>query len=161
MEVNEKEESLQDLTEYTPTPAEAKLLEVLSNPENRFKNISDICKIAEISRPTYYSAFEKPGFLREQRKRAQQMFKQYEMPVISAFIREATRGSYPHGKVVLEILGLYKEESNVNTKVTGEVVNTYEHKLELEGQLKDDPESRELLKQLYRRRRELESTSKD
>ena len=53
---------LQCLTEYQPTVAEQKLLEILLSPEHRTKTVTDICKIANCSRPTYYDAMAKPEF---------------------------------------------------------------------------------------------------
>ena len=39
-------------------------------------------------------------------------------PVVNAFIKEAKDGSYPHGKVVLEMAGLYAESKNVTLNAT-------------------------------------------
>lgn len=115
----------QNLTAYNPTPSEEKLLEVLLNPRNRMKSITDICKIAEISRTTYYEAFSKPEFVEHYNKRAVELVKQQVAPVINAFVAEAKRGSFQHGKVLLEMGGVYTEKqqieatnTNFNTELT-------------------------------------------
>lgn len=38
--------------------------------------------------------------------------------VVSAFISKACEGSFPHGKLLMEIVGLYSEESSVNVNAT-------------------------------------------
>ena len=100
----------QNLTGYKPTPSEEKLLEVLLNPQHRMKSITDICKIAEISRTTYYEAFSKPQFVEIYKQRSIELVKQQVAPVINAFVQEAKRGSFQHGKVLLEMADLYSEK---------------------------------------------------
>lgn len=100
----------QNLTGYEPTPSEEKLLEVLLNPQYRMKSITDICKIAEISRTTYYEAFSKPGFNEIYKQKSIELVKQQVAPVINAFVAEAKRGSFQHGKVLLEMADLYSEK---------------------------------------------------
>jgi hypothetical protein len=104
---------LQNLTDYKPTEKEKNLLEVLLNPENRMKSITDICKLAKCSRPIYYEAFSKPGFVALYRQMSMNLVKQSVGPVLNTFIREAQRGSFQHGKVILEMAGVYSESSKV------------------------------------------------
>lgn len=113
---------LQNLTEYNPTRAEEKVLEVLLNPTNRMKSVTEICKIAKISRETYYNAFEKPEFTKLYNDMSLQCIKRSIGPVINAFIHKAKRGSYTHGKVILEMAGLYTEKKKIDV--------TTPHKLE-------------------------------
>lgn len=103
---------LQNLTIYEPTEKEKNLLEVLLNPENRMKSISDICKLANCSRPIYYEAFAKSGFNELYKSKAQELIKQSVVPVVNTFVREAQRGSFQHGKVILEMAGLYTEKTD-------------------------------------------------
>jgi deoxyribose-phosphate aldolase len=114
-------EDLQNLTDYTPTEKENTLLEVLLNPENRMKSITDICKIANCSRQTYYEAFAKPGFVTIYESKSKELVKQSVGPVINTFVREALRGSFQHGKVILEMADMYTEKQetkiNVNQKL--------------------------------------------
>jgi hypothetical protein len=120
-------DNLQNFTEYKLTDKEKNLLEVLLNPENRMKSITDICKLAKCSRPVYYEAFSKPGFVEIYKKRSMDMVKQSIASVLNTFIREAQRGSFQHGKILLEMAGMYTESSDV--KVSGEV-NTNTDKLD-------------------------------
>jgi len=105
--------SEQNATEYRPTTGELKLLEVLLNPEFRNKSVTEICSIAGVSRQTYYRAFEKPQFVALYESRAKDLVRAAVGPVINAFVKAAKEGSYPHGKVILEMAGLYAEPRKV------------------------------------------------
>lgn len=107
-------DNLQNLTEYKLTEKEKNLLEVLLSPENRMKSITDICKLAKCTRPVYYDAFSKPGFVEIYNKRSVDLVKQSVASVLNTFVREAQRGSFQHGKVLLEMAGMYTEKSDVN-----------------------------------------------
>jgi hypothetical protein len=98
---------------YKPTKAEQALLDVLLNPENRMKSVADVCKIAKIDRTTYYRAFAKPDFVEIYRQSAIDLVKQNVAPVLNTFIREAQRGSFQHGKILLEMAGVYVENAKV------------------------------------------------
>jgi hypothetical protein len=106
-------------TEYTPTPTEERLIETLLDPANRMKNVTEICNIVDCERVTYYRAFEKPGFVELYTMKSQELAKKYLGQVMSAFVREAVRGSYQHGKILLEMAGAYKEKSQLEH--TGEI----------------------------------------
>ena len=103
----------QNATEYNPTGKEKILLEVLLNPKNRTRTITDICRIAECDRMTYYRAFEKPGFKELYKKKSKEYIDQNIGQVVAAFVNEAKRGSYNHGKVILEMSGLYTEKQKI------------------------------------------------
>jgi hypothetical protein len=103
----------QTRTEYQPTTAEKKLLEVLLDPRYRMKSITDICSIAQIGRTTYYEAFSKPQFVEIYKQRSIELVKQQVAPVINAFVQEAKRGSFQHGKVLLEMADLYSEKKQL------------------------------------------------
>ncbi|MDK2932392.1 MAG: hypothetical protein PWP27_202 [Clostridiales bacterium] len=104
--------SLQNLTDVKLTKTELRLLEALINPENRYKSITDICKIADCSRVFYYDCFKKKEFVEVYEQLSKDLVKQCIAPVINAFIKEAKRGSYQHGKTLLEMAGLYNEKVN-------------------------------------------------
>ena len=105
--------SEQNETEYRPTNGELKLLDVLLNPEMRNKSVTDICATAGISRQTYYRAFEKPQFVAHYEERAKDLVHAAVGPVVNAFVKAAKDGSYPHGKVILEMAGFYAESRKV------------------------------------------------
>jgi hypothetical protein len=106
------------------TESEQKLLEVLTNPDYRMKSIKELCLIAQISRATYYRAFEKPEFQALYKAQSRALVDQSIAPVLNTFVREALRGSFQHGKVILEMAGLYSEKSTL--ELTGEVTLTAE-----------------------------------
>lgn len=112
--------------EQNLTKSEQTLLETLLNPENRIKSVTDICKIAKIDRATYYRAFAKPEFVEIYNKRSVDLVKQSVASVLNTFVREAQRGSFQHGKVVLEMAGMYAEKSDVKLSGTVQMNNPYE-----------------------------------
>lgn len=93
-------------TDYEPTTAEEKLLDVLLQPENRFKSVVDICAIAGVERKVYYRAFKKPEFMAFYKAECKRMVDRALGPVLSAFVKQAVAGSFQHGKVLLEMGGL-------------------------------------------------------
>ena len=110
-------DALQNFTNTSLTDKEKNLLEVLLIPENRMKSITDICKMAKCTRPVYYEAFSKPGFVEEYNRRSANLIRQSVAPIINTFIREALRGSFQHGKVILEMAGLYSDKLEITAKV--------------------------------------------
>ena len=99
---------------YTPTLKEQDLIEVLLDPESRLLTVSARCQKAGIDRSTYYDAFKKPGFVRLYRDMCVSLISQNLGPIIRAFEKEAMKGSYNHGKVLLEMAGLYTEKREVS-----------------------------------------------
>jgi hypothetical protein len=122
-------EGLQNFTQYEPTEKEKNLLEVLINPENRMKSITDICKLAKCTRPVYYEAFAKPEFVEIYNKQSVDLVKQNAASILNTFIREAQRGSFQHGKVLLEMAGLYNEKQDI--KLSGQIETTQSELSEL------------------------------
>ena len=108
--------SKQKHTKYKPTEKEKILLEILINPDYRMKSITDICKAAKCSRDVYYKAFAKTEFVELYKELSESLVKQSIAPVINAFVREAQRGSFQHGKVLLEMAGLYNKKDDDDTK---------------------------------------------
>ena len=103
---------------YSPTKAEQSLLDTLLNPENRMKNVADICKVAKIDRATYYRAFAKPEFAELYKRQSMDLVHNAVAPVLNTFVREAIRGSFQHGKVILEMADVYIESTKVEHSVT-------------------------------------------
>ena len=108
-----EETALRIVAEREVTEIEAKLLEVLLNPEFKNKNVTEICNIAGINRTAYYRAMNKPEFVEIYQSKTKDLVKQAIAPVVNTFIKKALEGSYPHGKVVLEMAGLYSEKSQL------------------------------------------------
>lgn len=112
--------------EYKPTTAEEKLLQILANPEHIGLKVSEICQLADISRETYYKSFKKPEFVAYHDKLCKDLVKQSLTPVVNAFITEAKRGSFQHGKILLEMGGIYtnkQEVESINTNINNDVSN--------------------------------------
>lgn len=110
-------DTLQIFTDSRLTEKEKSLLEVLINPENRMKSITDICKLAKCTRPVYYEAFSKPEFVEIYKQYSVDLVKQSVASVINTFIREAQRGSFQHGKVILEMAGMYSDKLEITGKI--------------------------------------------
>lgn len=111
-------DTLQIFTDSRLTEKEKNLLEVLMNPENRMKSITDICKLAKCTRPVYYEAFSKPEFVEIYKQYSVDLVKQSVASVINTFIREAQRGSFQHGKVILEMAGMYSDKLEITGKIS-------------------------------------------
>ena len=94
------------------TPTENRILLVLLNPENRLKTARAIMALAECSDTTYYRAFSKEAFVSALQELSLDIVKQAVLPTLHAFIKEAARGSFPHGKVILEMARLYPGDLN-------------------------------------------------
>jgi hypothetical protein len=112
-----KQNATDTKSERNVTKAEQSLLETLLNPENRMKSVVDICKIAKVDRATYYRAFQKTGFVELYKQRSKELVDQSVASVINTFIREAQRGSFQHGKVILEMAGIYKDKIEISGKI--------------------------------------------
>lgn len=95
---------------YMPTKAEEKLLEVLVNPENKDKTVSEICALANIGRRTYYDIFKKTEFVNYYQQLSFELVKQAVMPVINSVAKEAKAGSFQHSKMILEMAQMYTEK---------------------------------------------------
>jgi hypothetical protein len=100
-------------TDYEPTKMEAAIIEALLNPASRLKTVTELCGIVGCDRKTYYRAFDKPAFVTYLNEQSMIAVKQSVAPVVMAFTREAVRGSFQHGKVLLEMAGLYVEKKEV------------------------------------------------
>lgn len=111
--------AVQNWTEYVPTEKERIILELLLTPEHRTKSITDVCKLAGCSRTIYYDAMAKPEFKALYEAKTKDLIKQSIGPVVNTFVREALRGSFQHGKVILEMAGLYSEKSTID--INGEI----------------------------------------
>lgn len=80
------------------------------------KSITDICKLAKCTRPVYYEAFSKPGFVELYKQESANLVQQSVAPVINAFITAALRGSFQHGKVLLEMADMYSDKLEITSK---------------------------------------------
>lgn len=107
-------------TKQRLTLKEQKLLEVLLDPANRMKSVTEICGIVGCDRSTYYRAFEKKTFADLYNRLSANLAKRHLGQVMNAFVREATRGSFQHGKVLLEMAGVLTKETPDDDKALAE-----------------------------------------
>ena len=105
---------------WTPTKAEIKLLDVLIDPNNRFLTVDEMCKKAKVCRDIHYRAFKKPEFCEYYNKLSHTILARSVAPIYNSMAREAVRGSHPHQKTCLEMLGLYTEKLEVNEESYGD-----------------------------------------
>ncbi len=96
---------------YLPTKAEERLLAAKLDPENRLKTVVELCRIAKISRETFYTAFRKEGFRKLYREVVASIFERDAAEVAHSVVREAKRGSAQHAKMSLEISGVYQPKN--------------------------------------------------
>lgn len=108
----------QKRSEYEPTRVERAILEVLLNPKFRLKPVTTICKEVGCSRTTYYTAMDKPEFKAYYKEMCLKFVEASIGPVVNSFVLEAKKGSYNHGKVILDMAGLYSDKKKV--EISGE-----------------------------------------
>lgn len=101
---------------YTPNKTELRLLEVILDPFSWIKSVVDVCKMAKISRMTYYEIFKRPEFCALYRNESVKLLRRAAAPMVNALVREACRGNVPAIKIALEILDIYAEKHEVLTE---------------------------------------------
>lgn len=117
---------------YYPSQAEQKLLNIVLRPENSILNVTEICKMAEVSRDTFYRVMKNPDFKRLLREEAFNLIDPALPGVINRFIKEAKDGSFSHGKVVLEMGKVYTPKARfegvmVNMGIKGLIEKLKKH----------------------------------
>lgn len=95
---------------YIPTASEKKLLEVLINPENFGKSITEICKIAKVSRKVYYTATSKPEFIDYINDITKGILKDKTYDILMAACKYAIEcpNNHQDRKMLLELAGEYR-----------------------------------------------------
>lgn len=97
--------------EYSPTPAEVRILEVSLNPEHAGKNITEKCRVAEVSRDTWYEAFKKPGFKNLVNKTSVDLVRDGLGDAVAALRKAASNPSpkaNPDRRLLFELAGVSK-----------------------------------------------------
>jgi hypothetical protein len=112
--------STQNQTTYLPSRAARKLLEVLLNPEFRYKSVAEICKVADISRDSYYHLAHDKDFMCHYTRESQRLVRMHQVPMVSALVKSAVRGNPQNLKMAMT--GLYQEKTGVviNPNAAGE-----------------------------------------
>ena len=100
----------QKVSAYQPTRAARKLLEVLLNPEHRFKTKTEQCLLAKISRERYRQLFHNKDFMCHYTRESQKLVKMAQGPMVSALVKSAVRGNPQNLKVGLAMAGMYHDK---------------------------------------------------
>lgn len=101
---------------YIPTASEKKLLKVLINPENFGKSITEICKIAKVSRKVYYTATSKPEFVNYINGITKDILKDKIHDILIAACKYAIEcpNNHQDRKMLLELAGEYRGSKELN-----------------------------------------------
>ncbi len=97
----------QKLTEYRPTNAEQKLLEVMLDQQYRMEKVTKMCKLAGIARQTYYDCFNKPEFVAHYKEESHHLVYRSLAQLINTLIYKALRGNATYTKMLLTMTGDY------------------------------------------------------
>lgn len=112
---------------YKPTVAEKKLLEVLINPENIGKTVTEICNLAGISRNKYYQALEKEEFSNLVNETTMDLVTAKAGSVLNAAYKYAMKEKgFQDRKMILTIAGIYVDKTQTELSGGIEVSNPYE-----------------------------------
>ena len=142
---NLKQELYAELDNYEPTPAEQRLLQVLLDPDNIGKSVTEKCRLADVSRDIYYKAMQKEGFIRLKNRLTYDLLKANIDEVLRATFKYALNNAKNHAdrKLLLEMYGWYIDKKNVEvTGKDGEPIQI--------AQLSEE-EKKELLKNIAKR----------
>lgn len=105
---------------YKPTVAEKRLLEVLLNPENLGKSVTELCNLAEVSRNKYYDAMKKDEFAELVSETSQKLVMAKIGDVVNATYKYAlAERGHQDRKMLLTMAGIHVErtEATVNANV--------------------------------------------
>lgn len=117
-------ETVTQVDTYKPTGNELKLIEALSNPENRELNVSQVCELVGISRQAYYKMFRKPEFVKYYNDFQLELVKSNIGDVLKAAIYFAINDPKCHGdrKLILEMGKVYTPKQDIG--ISGGLDNT-------------------------------------
>ncbi len=111
---------------YKPTAAEKRLLEVLVNPENLGKNVTNVCNLAGVSRNKYYDAMKKKEFQSLVAETTQDLIKGKIGDVLNATYKYSlTAKGHQDRKVLLTMAGLYVDKKETELSGLVGVSNPY------------------------------------
>jgi len=99
---------------YRLTPAGKKLFKVLINPEHLGKNVDELCKIADVSRDTYYRLHKEQGFVDLVSETSKEMVMAKMGDVLNAtYIYALGEKGHQDRKLLLTMAGLYADKQEV------------------------------------------------
>lgn len=111
------EYNYQNVTNYKPSRAECRLLDVLLDPGSRRLTITDICKKAGTCRPTYYKAMDNEEFVNLLKEASKGLLNKHLGTLVNVAIREAIKGNFAFWKECMEMSGM-KDKPELIIKMT-------------------------------------------
>jgi len=106
-----------EVDDYSPTPAELRILEVSLNPETAGLNITEKCQLANVSRETWYKSFRKPDFKKLVNKTSLDLVQDGLADAVAALKKAASNPSpkaNPDRRLLFELAGVSKVASGNN-----------------------------------------------
>jgi hypothetical protein len=95
------------------TKAQESLLETLRDPACQFLDVSKICKLANITRATYYNAFKDQNFLRAYDSEMQAYRSMNEFQIMHTVVQRAKEGKNHHfTQMFLKMQGRLDEKAS-------------------------------------------------
>lgn len=109
---------------YKLTPAGKKLFQVLINPEHVGKNVDKLCKIADVSRDTYYRLMKEQEFTDLVSETSREMVMAKMGDVLNAtYVYALGEKGHQDRKLLLTMAGLYTEKQELSH--TGEITQNH------------------------------------
>jgi len=105
---------------------EARLLNTLANPENYALSVAELCRKANISKPTYYRLLRRPSFISKMKEVIHGLIGSSVIPIIHKVTDQAKQGSFPHQRIIFEMVELYSSLMKVDMDLNIKPFYTYE-----------------------------------
>lgn len=102
---------------YVLSDTELKILEVCLDPTNSGKSVVNKCKLAGVSRDTWYKVMKRPEFAKVLNEAALETVRSRINDVVAATLKFAVKNSKCSAdrKVLLAMAGLYKEKQEIES----------------------------------------------
>ncbi len=120
-------EGLANPDKYRPTPKEQDLLEIMINPENYECTPSKLMELASVNPNCYYDAIKKKGFIELLKEKSFNLVDSSIPLVVNAFVSHAKKGSYQHGKTLLEMGNMIEDPSEKIIKAANNYIDFLNH----------------------------------
>jgi hypothetical protein len=97
---------------YTPTAAERRILNVLTDPRNSEMPVREICRVANVNKDTFYKCKKKPEFNEYYNKLIMLNLADKVAPILNATYKFAVGSAKNHQdrKLLLQMAGVYIEK---------------------------------------------------
>lgn len=122
---------------------EGALLSVLADPTVLQLDITKICKLAGISRPTYYAAFKNENFRKALEEQTQIVLKRSELPVVHNVLEKAkdpTVKAHHWAQMALRMMGRLDAASQKPAQINVVFTNVIRPKVEREKIIEGEAE---------------------